>query len=151
MCVCVVVVFVFMVNFLAHWQIFRPLIRTSFQILHFLKCHVKLKNLKGNFHVSLSLYRSNKHYYFAITHSNCIQFHFLPNIIWTTPGSQVEHGSREDGFFHLSQAQRVHGGERVYPENALRWPETYVPHYWGWAHLLLGTIPPPCPPYIFKA
>lgn len=42
-----------MEDFLAHWQIFRPLIRMSFQVLHF------LKNLKGNLHENLSLYRIN--------------------------------------------------------------------------------------------
>lgn len=35
--------------------------QTSFRVLHFLKLHVKLKNLKGNC-VSLSLQRSNKNY-----------------------------------------------------------------------------------------
>lgn len=148
---CVVVV-VFMVNSLAHWKIFRPLIRTSFQILHFLKCHIQLKNLKRNLHVSLSLSLEGTSVIILLTLiATAYNFIFFQTLFERLQEIRLSVAAERMDVSHLSQAQRVHGGERVYPENALRWTETEVPHCWGWAHLLLATVPPPCPPYIFKA
>lgn len=121
-----------MEDFLAHWQIFRPLIRMSFQVLHF------LKNLKGNLHENLSLYRINIFILLSLTAMtyNSILFQtWLELLQKARPWMAAEWMD----FPSVAGTERTRGRACLSWEGESHGLQLKTPRDWGWRHLPLAT------------